>query len=186
MRTGAVKQIERPAEACSVRTRFRLEAQVPLADRVRVIAGIPQQPRKRHNSVRQTVFVTRNRKIKQPNPALSGHARHMVIIAAQQHGARRCAIWRSMKLREQHTLRSKCVDIRCLYVAAVDTEIGVSEIVRHEQKDIRGIISLALEPGLAGRIAARCAEQEQKERKTNSLSNGHVEFFSNCLPDITP
>ena len=48
-----------------------------------------------------------------------------------------------MKLRKQHPLCRKGVDIRCLNIAAVDAEIGISQIVGDEQKDVRAIIGLA-------------------------------------------
>ena len=56
---------------------------MPFANRVSVIAGVLQQPWKRHDSVRETAFVTPNREIKQPDRGLPGHAGYMVVIAAQ-------------------------------------------------------------------------------------------------------
>ena len=83
MRTGHVQLVECPVVSCRARTRFSFQTQMPFAHRGSVIAGVLQQPRKRHDSVRETAFVTQNREIKQSDPALPGHAGNMVIIAAQ-------------------------------------------------------------------------------------------------------
>ena len=61
-----------------------------------------------------------------------------------------------MKLRKQHSLCRKGVDIRCVNIAAVDAEIGVSQIVRDEQKNVRAIIGLADGRGVIFGVTTAC------------------------------
>lgn len=49
-----------------------------------------------------------------------------------------------MKLRKQHSPCGKGVNIRCPYIAAVDPKIGISQIVRDNQKNFRAVIGSLL------------------------------------------
>ena len=61
-----------------------------------------------------------------------------------------------MKLRKQHSLRRKGIDIRCLNIAAVDAEIGISQIVGDEQKNVGAIIGLAVGRGIISGVTTAC------------------------------
>ena len=75
-----------------------------------------------------------------------------------------------MKLRKQHSPCGKGVNIRCPYIAAVDPKIGISQIVRDNQKNFRAVIgSLLAKESFEELLNLRRIEVKKSPTKKNRL-----------------
>ena len=115
------------------RTEFRQNSQMPFADQRRAVAGLLQQGRQRGMLRRQTDVGCRTERLFEPD------AQPVLVAARDQCGSRRRAHRGvGVRLEEPHALRRKPVDVRRAEIAApVAGNIGIAEIVRHDEDDVR-------------------------------------------------
>ncbi len=72
------------------------------------------------------------------DPANGVDARASTVLAAHQRGPGRCAVLAVVMVQQFHALLGQAIDMRRLVIpAAVAGEIGVTEVVGHDENNIR-------------------------------------------------
>ncbi len=74
---------------------------------------------------------------------LPPHASHVIVVAAEQHGPGRRAHRRRVKLGENYAIPRQRVDVGRANIAAVNTQIGVAQVVGDDQQDVRLFLTTA-------------------------------------------
>ena len=113
---------------------------MPLTGHVGVVATRLQQSRKRNDAIRKMGLVTGVLIIQNSVLTLIGHAGHVVVVTAHQHGPRGRTHNRGMKLREQHALGRQRIDVRCLDITAKNTEVRIAQVIRNNQEYVGPLI----------------------------------------------
>ncbi len=115
--------------------RLVLGRQVPLADGVGGVASGPQDLRQVAVLAWRLAPVTRIANGQVGHPA---HPAAVMVAAGQQAGPRGGAQRRGVEVREPDPARGQTVDHRRLDVRAVAAELGVADIIEHDQEHVRG------------------------------------------------
>ena len=136
MTSGAMKITERSLETSGLRAVFRHLAKVPLTHHVGVVTSLPKQSRKRNDTIRQVVFISRVFITQDSADALPAHAGDVIVVTTQQHGAGGRTHRRRVKLRKQQAFSREGVDIRRRDVTAIAAEIRITQVVRDNQQNV--------------------------------------------------
>ncbi len=140
------------------RTVFRQRAQMPLADERRAVAG-PLQQRRQCGMFRRQA----DRRVRRGQRLLESKRQPVLIPARDQRQPRRRAD-RGVRIRLQkaHAVAGDAIDVRRLQIGtAVARDVGVSEIVGHDEDDIR--LRRCLQ-GLAEDVVHSGRQRERAER----------------------
>ena len=134
----AVEQREVALESARGGDLVRRLAQVPLADHVGVVAGIPEQLRQRGDAVVEVAFVPDGAPLVGRGPLVHvAQAVQVRVDAGQQRGSRGRAARVRVEVREAHAVLGQRVEVRGPDLAAERAHVGVPEVVAEDDDDVR-------------------------------------------------
>ena len=152
-------------EAARRRAEFLGHAEVPLAGHQRAIAGVPEHLRHRHHALVEVALVAGLAALLGEHQL--GHvaeADEVVVAARHQHGAGRRTERRRIELGHLHPGVGERVQVRRGDLAAEAAEVGVAEVVGHDEQDV-GAVLLGGRGGVAGLDAEGDGRQGHQERR---------------------
>ena len=133
MARATLCQVKRALKPPGMRARFLCQSQVPFSCHIGVVSGVAHDFRQRSHAIIEVAFISG-----MTNLVCSQFFIHMtqagqvIVCAGEQHGTRGRTGGRGIKLREQDTVVSEGVQVRCVYFTPEYPEIGISQVVRND------------------------------------------------------
>ncbi len=113
---------------------------MPLAHRIRVVAGVAEQEGEGDDAVREVTLVARPSTELDGASPLPAHPRDVVVVPAEEHGPGRGAHGSGVELGEAHPSRREGVDVGRGDVAAVAPQVGVGQVVGDDEQDVGRLV----------------------------------------------
>ena len=172
----AALEPEELVEAMGVRAVLRLPPEMPFPDEGGVVAGAFEQPRQRRRGRGEPAL----RILLRPDAERRLERVALLVAAADQAGARRRAGGAvGVEVGEPDAVPRQAVDVRRLDVRrAVDAEVAVAGVVRHDQDDVRAV-RRRRSRGLPDRRRTGPQGQGEDDRETHH-ERAHGTLRSDC------
>ena len=154
---------------------FLFQSEMPFTDGVGVVAGIAQKFREWNDALGQTILVSGDGNTGQSVTTLTRYTGDMIIVAAKEHGARRFAKGRGMKLGKENSFPGQRIDVGRVDVSAINAEVGITKIIRDDQKNIRS-------PRFSGGVSRLAANESKRDDNERSKNHKQTSF---CLGNST-
>ena len=151
---AADKQREITLETASVRNLIRFKTQMPFPGHICVVAVVTQQLGDRsHTRVEYALISGFSHLVRSGQLRHITQAGNVVVRSAEQHGPGNRAGWRHVEVGEAHSLLRQPVQYRRVDLAAVTSQVRVTQIIGNNKEDIGPLVLLRrLQPILCMRL----------------------------------
>ncbi len=140
---AADKRREITFETASVRNLVRFETQMPFPGHIGAVAVVAQQLRDRsHTRVEDALVSGFPHLVRSVQLRHVAQAGNVVVGSAEQHGPGNRAGWRHVEVGEAHSLLRQPVQYRRVDLAAVTSQVRVTQVIGNNKEDIGLLVLL--------------------------------------------